>query len=299
MPDLSFVTINYNGQHDTVALIRSLQSVVHSVRWEVVVVDNASRGDDVFALRTIFASDPRVKVVEAGANLGFAGGNNLGISHSAAPYIMLINNDTFVETDHFRELLARCEGDPSIGIVSPKLRFAFGERAIQYAGFTELSAVTLRNSGIGYGEPDKGQCDSARPTAFAHGAAMLFPRRTLELAGPMTEDYFLYYEEMDWSLHVRRAGLTIWYDPVQTVFHRESQTTGTGSPLRSYYMTRNRFLFARRNSRQPLRSVTYAYLTAVALVRDIPLHLIHRRTDLARATIRALRDFAKMNPNNS
>ena len=96
MPDLSFVTINYNGLRDTVALIRSLQNVVHSVRWEMVVVDNASHGDDAFALRTIFASDPRVTVIDADSNLGFAGGNNLGIAHATAPCIMLINNDTFV-----------------------------------------------------------------------------------------------------------------------------------------------------------------------------------------------------------
>ena len=292
MPELSFITINYNGLADTTSLIRSLQSVVHSVRWEVVVVDNASAGNDVFALRTIFATDPRVVIVEAHANLGFAGGNNLGIAHASAPVLMLINNDTYVETDHFRQLLSRLSATPGAGIVSPKLRYAHDGRAIQYAGFTELSAITLRNRAIGNGEPDHGQYDTPRPTAFAHGAAMLFTRDTLATSGPMTEDYFLYYEEMDWSMQVRRAGLTIWYDPVQTVFHRESRTTGTDSPLRTYYMTRNRLLFARRNTRTPMRYATYAYLAMVALCRDLPRHLLRRRTDLARATLRALRHFA-------
>ncbi|MBQ7443814.1 MAG: glycosyltransferase family 2 protein [Bacteroidaceae bacterium] len=291
MPELSFVTINFNGLADTTALIRSLQSVVHSVRWELVVVDNASAGNDVFALQTIFAADPRVRIIQASRNLGFAGGNNLGIAAAKAPCIMLINNDTLVETDHFRQLTDRIQCDTSIGIISPKIRYATPGRFIQYAGFTDLTPVTLRNAAIGHGEPDNGQHDTPRPTAFAHGAAMLFTRHTLDAAGPMTEQYFLYYEEMDWSMQVRRAGLTIWYDPVQTVFHRESRTTGANSPLRAYYMTRNRLLFARRNRRQPTRALAMAYVSAVALLRDVPRHLLTRHTSLAAATLRGLRDF--------
>lgn len=290
MPELSFITINYNGLSYTTALLRSLQSVVTSVAWEVIVVDNGSTADEAGELRRLFSDDERVNVVEAGANLGFAAGNNLGIRSAKADALMLINNDTFVEEDHFRQLLNRLE-DSSIGAVCPKLRFADGERLIQYAGFTDLSAVTLRNSGIGCCEHDRGQYDTACPTAFAHGAALLFTRRTLALAGWMTEQYFLYYEEMDWSMLIRRAHLQIWYDPVQTVFHRESQTTGQNSPLRTFYMTRNRLLFAHRNRNGLTRLLCYAYLMAVYLLRDIPVHLLHLRPALAWATLRGIFAF--------
>lgn len=298
MPELSFITINYNGRNDTTALIRSLRDVIRSVEWEVVVVDNGSLDDELAEIHSTFGDDPRIRYVQSQSNLGFAGGNNLGIRYATGRYLMLINNDTFVEEDHFRELLQRIEGNGCIGAVSPKLRYAVGERRIQYAGFTDLSVITLRNSGIGCGDADEGQYDEARQTAFAHGAALLFPRSTLERAGWMSEDYFLYYEEMDWSMQIRRAGLQIWYEPVQTVFHKESQTTGQASPVKAFYMTRNRLLFARRNRPAPTRWLCYAYLTAVALLRDIPAALLHRRNDLASATLRGLKAFFRQKPEN-
>ncbi len=292
MPDLSFITINYNGIGDTTALIESLQRIVTSVEWEVIVVDNASSHDECTQLKAHFADDARVTVVPSWQNLGFAGGNNLGIRHATGRHLMLINNDTFVEDDHFSDLIARLEGTPDIGAISPKIRFAYGQRLIQYAGFTELTPVTLRNRGIGYGQADSGQHDTPHATAFAHGAALLFSRATLQRAGAMTECYFLYYEEMDWSQQIRRAGMQIWYDPVQTIYHRESQTTGTDSPLRTYYMTRNRLLFAQRNRPMPTRLLCYMYLGAVFVMRDVTLHIIKGRKDLAAATLRGIRDFA-------
>ena len=201
-------------------------------------------------------------------------------------------DDTFVEDDHFCELIGRIEDNPGIGAISPKIRFAYGQRLIQYAGFTDLTPITLRNQGIGYGQADSGQHDTPCTTAFAHGAALLFSRDTLQRAGAMAECYFLYYEEMDWSMQIRRAGMQIWYDPVQTIFHRESQTTGVDSPLRTYYMARNRLLFARRNRTKATRWLCYTYLNAVFIMRDVTRHLINRRTDLAAATLRGIRDFA-------
>lgn len=292
--DLSFITINYNGQEDTTALISSLQRCMHTVDWEIIVVDNCSRTDEASTLNERFAKETRVRIIRSYNNIGFAGGNNFGLRHAHGRNFMFINNDTFIEEDHFDELIKRLESDSNIGAVCPKIRFAQGKRPIQFAGFTDLSRITLRNSGIGCGEQDNGQYDQPTQTAFAHGAALLFNINTLERAGMMSEAYFLYYEEMDWSMRMSEADLQIWYDPAQTVFHLESQSTGQESPLRTFYMCRNRLLFARRNRTIPTRWLSYAYLAAVLLCRDIPQHLVHRRKDLAAASIRGLWAFIKM-----
>ena len=120
---------------------------------------------------------------------------------------------------------------------------------------------------------------------------MMVSRKAMECVGLMPECYFLYYEELDWSMMFRRAGYDIWYEPVCTIYHKESQSTGTDSPLKTYYITRNRFLFANRNIDGAKRYLTYSYLLLVVGLRDLCRHLLKRRTDLAKVTLRGMRDF--------
>lgn len=131
--DISFITVCYNGFDDTCELIESLKQIIHSVSYEIIVVDNASRKDEASELQTRY---PDIKAIRSERNLGFAGGNNLGIREAAGKYIFLINNDTFIEEDGLSYLIERLENDVKIGAVSPKIRFAFPPRNIQFAGFT-------------------------------------------------------------------------------------------------------------------------------------------------------------------
>lgn len=286
---LSVITVNYNGLADTCSLLDSIAPVDQST--EVIVVDNASTADEA---STIASRYPWVRVVRSNANLGFAGGNNLGIREASGDYLFFVNNDTVVNLSELAPLVERMESNASIAMVCPKIRFYYGERNIQFAGYTQLSKVTLRNRAIGFGEPDNGQHDTPRPTPYVHGAAMLVRREAIKRAGMMPECFFLYYEELDWSMMMRRKGYELWYDPRCTVYHKESQTTGSHSPLRTYYITRNRYLFARRNISLPVRCLTYLYLTAVVLPRDILSYLARGRHDLAVATIRGLKDFVRI-----
>ena len=226
---------------------------------EVIVVDNASTQDEATIIEQRY---PQVTVIRSKENLGFAGGNNLGIQASHGKYLFFINNDTLLspQTSDIRHLINRLESSPKIGMVCPKIKFAWGNNPIQYAGYTPLSKITLRNSAIGCGEEDHGQYDTANPTPYAHGAAMMVKREVIDKVGMMPECYFLYYEELDWSMMIRRAGYDIWYEPASTIYHKESQSTGQNSPLKSYYMTRNRLLFAKRNISIPQRYLTYSYL---------------------------------------
>lgn len=286
--DISFITINYNGIADTSELIRSLQKVVRSVSYEIIVVDNDSAHDEASRLKECF---PDVFIIANKSNLGFAGANNVAVPKAHGRYLFFINNDTLVEEDHFDELIRHMEKNSHIGLICPKLRFTWDNRPIQFAGFTPLSSVTLRNAGIGYGEEDHGQHDKTYPTPFAHGAAMMARRDMLDKAGLMWEGYFLYFEEMDWSEQIRKSGYEIWYDPCQCVFHKESKTIGTESPIKTYYMTRNRLLFARRNRKGMTRILCYAYLTFVSLFIHLPRLLLKGHRLQASSLCRGVKDF--------
>lgn len=290
---MSVITVNYNGLRDTCELI---DSITFSDCMEVIVVDNGSSHDEAEIIEQRY---PRVKVIRSKANLGFAGGNNLGIKAAKGEYLFLINNDTLLGsylsplTSQLSQLTEKLASSPHIGMVCPKLRFSWDDHPIQFAGYTPLSRVTLRNRSIGFGEADHGQYDLPHPTPYAHGAAMLTKREAIEKAGLMPECYFLYYEELDWSLMFRRAGYEIHYDPSFTVFHKESQTTGQESPLRTYYITRNRLLFAQRNIPLPSRILTYCYLICLVGTRDLLRHICHCHSSHAKAVVSGIYDFIR------
>ena len=288
---LSIITINYNGLKDTCELIESLPLEDKSI--EVIVVDNASAQDEATIIEERY---PQVKIIRSKKNLGFAGGNNLGIKAAKGKYLFFLNNDTLLkpQTSDIRSLISRLETSPKIGMVCPKIKFSWGNQLIQFGGYTPLSPVTMRNKAIGCGETDLGQYDTPHPTPYAHGAAMMVKREVIEKAGLMPECYFLYYEELDWSMMIRRAGYDIWYEPACTVFHKESQTTGQNSPLRTYYITRNRLLYTRRNQQNMAKYITYLYLIGLVAIRDILKYTFLCRWDLVRATICGIISFIKL-----
>ena len=286
--ELSIITVNYNGLKDTCALIDTIPFDEYSL--EVIVVDNASKEDEVTAISERY---PQVKVVRSDKNLGFAGGNNLGIKAALGNYLFFINNDTVLRSSNIQSLINRLKSSEKIGVVCPKIRFSWGDNPIQFAGYTPLSKITMRNRAIGFGEKDGGQYDEAHPTPYAHGAAMMVKREVIEKAGMMPEDYFLYYEELDWSMMICRAGFEIWYEPEFTVFHKESQATGQNSPLRTYYVTRNRLLFAQRNILTPQKYLTYFYLILVVGGRDIFKYASQGKISLIKAVIKGIYHFIK------
>ena len=286
---ISLITINYNGLADTCAL---MDTIPFNDSLEVIVVDNASTEDEASVIESRY---PAVIVIRSNKNLGFAGGNNLGIQAAHGKYIFFINNDTILShhTSDIRHLINRLESSPKIAVVSPKIRFAWGNNPIQFAGYTPLSLITLRNRSIGFGEEDKGQYETAHPTPYAHGAAMMVKREAIEKVGPMPECYFLYYEELDWSMMFTRAGYSIWYEPSSTIYHKESQATGQNSPLKTYYLTRNRLIFARRNIQGLQKLMAYYYLIGIVDFRDVLKYAFKGKTDLLRATFSGVRDFLK------
>ena len=285
--ELSIITVNYYGIKDTCELI---DSITFTDDMEVIVVDNGSVENQASIISQRY---PQVKIIRSDKNLGFAGGNNLGIKAAKGKYLFFINNDTLFrhQTSGIRHLIDRLDSSPTIGMVCPKIRFAWANHPIQYAGYTPLSKVTVRNQAIGYGEEDKGQYDTHHPTPYAHGAAMLIKREAIDKVGLMPECFFLYYEELDWSMMFTRAGYEIWYEPACTIYHKESQSTGQNSPLRTYYITRNRLLLVKRNWHGITKYLSYTYLIGIVALRDLCKFVIKGKTDHIKAICKGISDF--------
>ena len=250
------------------------------------MVDNASHNQEADIISQKF---PHVKVIRSDKNLGFAGGNNLGIKAAQGRYLFLVNNDTIFKDFNIQALINRAESSDKIGVVCPKIRFAWEPQPIQFTGYTELSKITIRNQAIGFGEEDHGQYETAHPTPYAHGAAMLIKKEAIDKVGLMPECYFLYYEELDWSMMFTRASYQIWYEPQCTIYHKESQATGQNSPLRTYYITRNRLLLVKRNWKGISKYLSYCYLIGLVAPRDILKFTLQGRMDLAEAVFKGVR----------
>ena len=279
---ISIITVNYNGLKDTCALI---ESIPFNENMEVIVVDNASKENEASVIQERY---PLVKTIRSDKNLGFAGGNNLGIKSAKGKYLFLINNDTIFNVFNIQALIDRIESSHQIAMVCPKIRFAWGNNQIQYAGYTPLSKITIRNRAIGYGKEDMGQYDTPHPTPYAHGAAMMIKREAIEEVGLMPECYFLYYEEIDWSMMFTRSGYEIWYEPACTIYHKESQSTGQSSPLRTYYITHNRLLLVKRNWQGVNKWLAYCYLICIVAPRDIIKYLLKGKWNLSLAVFKGI-----------
>jgi GT2 family glycosyltransferase len=267
MKKVSVITVNYNQPAVTEALLASLADVNSYSDTEVIVVDNGSRIDPVPVWQ---AKYPGVTFIRSDKNLGFAGGNNLALAHATGDFLFLLNNDTEVTPTLIGGLAKILELHPEVGMVSPKICYYDRPDMLQYAGFSPMNYYTARTTCIGQYETDSGQYDgSTGKTGYAHGAAMMVRREAIEKAGPMADNFFLYYEEMDWCDRIRRAGYDIWVDTQEKVYHKESVSVGVGSPLKEYFMNRNRILFIRRNATLLQRAVFWPYFIFVVAVRNV------------------------------
>jgi hypothetical protein len=243
-PLVSVIALNYNNTAVTVEFLRSIREHCSYPAIEVIVVDNGSVEDPSMAC---IAEYPAVKMVLTGSNLGFSAGNNAGLRVAKGDYFFIVNNDTEFTPGLLEGLLEIFQTYPDAGMACPKFQYFFDKGILEWAGFRKVNVFTGRNTAIGHGEVDEGQYNTIQETPYAHGGAMLVPRRVVEDVGLMPEMFFLYYEELDWSEQIRRKGYKIYYQPASMIYHKESMTTGKASPLKTFYQTRNRILFMKRN----------------------------------------------------
>ncbi|PSL20350.1 glycosyltransferase family 2 protein [Chitinophaga ginsengisoli] len=278
-PLVSIVTINYNTCSVTCELLTSISRNSYA-NVEVIVVDNASVEDPTAAL---LAAYPAVKIIRSTTNRGFAGGNNMGIVEATGEYIFLVNNDTEFTDGLIEGLLEIFYAHPDAGMVSPKFHYFFHKGIIEYAGYQSVDVFTGRNSMIGCKEPDQGQYDRISATNYAHGGGMMTKAAVLKEVGLMPEVYFLYYEEFDWCEQFKRKGYKIYYQYKSLIYHKESMSTGKNSPLKTYYLTRNRILFMRRNVALPNRIIFLLYLTLFTIPKNTLQFLLNKEKEHLRA----------------
>jgi len=269
----------------TLELIESIYKYA-TIPFEIIVVDNQSKVNPKETINRVY---PDVRVIVSGVNRGFAGGNNIGVNVCKGEYLFFINNDAVLTKDALKTMLNTFKQHPKAGIVCPLICYYPEENAtadiIQYAGATDIHPFTGRNKILGEGETDQRQYRQSKPTFFAHGAAMLVPRKIIEEVGSMSEDYFLYYEELDWCERIRKAGYTIIFEPTAKIYHKESVSVGPGNPMKTYYLTRNRILFMAMNRRREEFLFFTLFLLLVAIPKNILVYLLKGETTHLRAFI--------------
>ncbi|MHA4895136.1 glycosyltransferase family 2 protein [Pedobacter sp. PWIIR3] len=264
---ISIITVNFNQPQATLEFLGSINNLYPKANIEIILVDNGSREDHEAAFKNF---DLNIIYIKSAKNLGFAGGNNLGIKSAKGEYLFLVNNDTEFTPGLLETLTETLDNNRRIGLVSPKINYFDNKEVIQYAGFTPMNYYTCRNACIGQFEIDNGQFDNRiEQTGYAHGAAMMITRTALKKAGTMAENFFLYYEEMDWCEMVRKAGFEIWINTNALIYHKESLSVGKNSAIKEFFMNRNRILFIRRNAVLHQRLFFYLYFVAFVVPRNI------------------------------
>ena len=269
MPPVSIVVLNWNGRDDTLACLASLQHLTYP-NFRVHVVDNGSSDDSVSAIRR---QHPEVDIVQTGANLGFAGGNNVGIRRAleaGAVYMLLLNNDTVVDPGLLEAFVAAAQRHPDAAAFSGKIYFFDHPRRVWYAGARWDSHRTSFLQ-IGEGIEDAGQAFSeGEETAYACGCAFFVSAKKLGEVGLLDEDFFLYFEETDWCYRARRRGYPSRFVPEARLWHKVSVSFGgERSPLALYFLTRNRLLWARRHGNLTLRIRLYGITVCTLASRFI------------------------------
>ncbi|HCX25312.1 MAG: hypothetical protein UX08_C0006G0009 [Candidatus Collierbacteria bacterium GW2011_GWB1_45_35] len=274
---IAFITVGFHSDEDTIEVVTQLEANILPKGVEIVIycVDNSLSKN----LKKNLGKFKHAIYLDSPGNIGFAAGNNLGMKRALkdkADIIVLINNDTVVPADFVTNILNSPISDENIGVVGGLIYFSKGfefkenyqkedlGKVIWYAG-GKHDWDNVYASHIGVDEVDKGQFDQIRNTDFVTGCLFIVRAEILEKVGLFDERYCLYFEDSDLCLRVKKAGYKLLVDPQIKIGHKVAQSSGIGSPLNDYFLTRNRLLFG----------FTYARTrTKIALLREAIKKLI-------------------------
>lgn len=245
------VLINYKNAKETLNCISSIKKTKDMPY--IIVVDNGSSNECIEELKQ---GAPDVDVIVTGENLGFSVGNNIGIKKAlklGAQVVYILNNDTEVKDDLFAKAYRYVAGKNRIA--GGKIYYAKGYEynesqkgrgdVIWYAGgYMDWGMAISKHYGVD--EVDQGQHNKIKKVDFITGCFIAVPRQVFKKIGLLDEPFFLYLEDSDFSLKAVKAGIEVLYNPSLVIYHRNSSSTGLGSPLVDYYMTRNRFFIGKR-----------------------------------------------------
>jgi GT2 family glycosyltransferase len=242
-PRVAIIILIWNGRQDTVECLESLRADTY-LEKQLIVVDNGSSDDSVQFIRAKF---PEVKVIENHANLGFTGGNNVGIREAlvqGAKYVYLLNNDTTVEPEALGALVAAAEAEPRFGLLSPVMHYFDPPREIWFAG----SQIKL-GSGLAVHDNSRQPTRTEAPyeVPWVSGCAILMPASVARKLEGFDERYYLTFEDVDLSLRVRREGLAVVTVPAARIYHKGGMSGKRISGVGYYYVVRNKLLLVRKH----------------------------------------------------
>jgi len=247
-PSVAIIVVNWNGVADTVECLRTLAAVRYP-RFEVVVVDNGSAASPREA---VVSCAPGVTYIETGTNLGYAGGNNVGLRYALErghDYAFVLNNDTLVEPDFLEHAVATAESDVRIGVVGVKI-IAWDQPQRVWVAYGQVTYRQGLVRLIGYYSLDDGSFDQQRDVEWVPGTAMLFPRRALEAVGLFDEEFFAYHEDVDWCTAARARGFRVVFAPAARIYHKGHRSSGGKGYVtpRQYLAGHNMVLYVRKHA---------------------------------------------------
>lgn len=248
-PSVAIILVNWNGYDFTQACLHSL-SKIDFPDFKIILVDNASQNQEGKSLKKSF---PEMELIENAENLGFSGGNNVGIRYALEQgfsHIMLLNNDTEVEPDFLGEMMRKSHQNPSLGVVQPMILFLNDPKKIWSAGGKWIPAI---GEAITLGDRDPVADYRSKKSAldWATGCCMLISREAILKTGLLNEQYFAYFEDVEWSMRFRKAGFGIVLAEKAVIYHeagassKKTHSEGTLSPQVFYFNVRNQFLLLR------------------------------------------------------
>jgi GT2 family glycosyltransferase len=293
-PKVFIIILNWNSWSDTLECLESLKSNDYP-NYQVVIIDNGSKEKPV-------VPSPEIKIIYNQENLGFAGGNNIGIKYAleqGADYVLLLNNDTVVSDDFLTKLVKAGESDREIGLLGPKIYFypmtGQPDKAKEKIWFAGGQVNWLYNKGQmrGWGEKDNGQYDQPdiQETEYVTGCCLLIKREAVKKIGLMPEEYFLYYEDTDWSLAAQKAGSKCVFVPAARIWHKGSASSKEGSPSYIYYHVRNGLVLAQRYA--PWYIKPFVHLDALWRIKKqlVKLIFLPKRRFWAKYILLGIKDF--------
>lgn len=270
-PKIVIVLLNWNGKKDTIQCLQSLSQVT-GPRFRTIVIDNGSTDGSVEAIREAFPEQP---IFQMGANLGFAGGNNYGITwalEKKAEWILLLNNDTTVAPDLLTEFLNAATEQPKAKILGAKiLRMSQPDIIDHLGGFWNPAIAEFVSHASG--EIDTPYYDM-QPADYVCGAALLMHRSVPETIGLLEPRFFLFWEETDYCFRAKRAGFEVWTAPKARVWHKVSSSFSGGKPHMHYFWWRSRLLWLSRNCTRQERKHLYKTILIPELLKAARHYLL-------------------------
>lgn len=298
-PSVAIILVNWNGYEFTSACINSLLKISYP-NYKIILVDNGSQDKSGTRLKKEFDDITLISLKE---NLGFCGGNNAGMRYAVQnnyDYCLLLNNDTETEAQFLEHLVEGLNKNPKCAAIQPKIYYMHNKQLLWNAGGLYNSHLGIPST-IGLNKKNKPLYDESRFTDWITGCCILIKTSVIKEIGLLDEQFFAYFEDVDWSLRMRKAGYKLLYEPRSVIYHvagassksSEKNKEGKLNPIIHYYNVRNHLYLIRKHSKglNRISSFTFQFLKIIAYSLYFSIRLRFKKLKFA---LKGFKDGFKM-----